>query len=171
MKRAMGLILMVLGFAMVAHGDRIAYDGAAVIPRAGEVLGVSATLDATTGTAIPGDDTGTIAWRGSSLSASKSQARLTDDVFYPPLGESAKIGGDSAGFDFFRGVSGGFTGTRDDGRGGRFGIYDPEPFHRYLGVQEIPEPGTLHLLAVGLVLMAIWMRRSAVHAEDPGHVR
>lgn len=171
MKRAMGLILMVLGFAVVAHGDRVAYDGAAVIPRAGEVLGASATFDAATGTAIPGDDTGTIAWVGSSLSTSGSRARLTDDVFYPPLSESAEIGGDSAGFDFFRGVLGGFTGTRDDGRGGRFGIYDPEPFHRYLGVQEIPEPGTLQLLVVALVLMAIWMRRSAVHAGESDHVR
>ena len=165
-KRAMGLIFMVLGFAVVAQADRMAYDGGAVMPSGGEAIGAPARFAAEVGGAILVDDTGRIARDGdTTFSKSEKYAQLTSEVFYSQVNDSAKTDWQSSEHDSIRAVLDGFAGTRDDGRGGRFGVDHPEPFQRFLGVQEIPEPRTLALLGIGLALIAVWKRSSVTGAD------
>jgi PEP-CTERM motif len=161
MKRAMGLVLMVSGFAVAAHADRMVYGDGVVGGHAGEVIGPQASFTEAVVAGNLADETGTTA-RGwsSSLSTVESPVRLTDDVNYSQFNVFAETAGDSSGFDFIRGAWDGFPGKRDDGRGDRFGIDHPEPFHRFVGVQEIPEPGTLLLMGAGLAALALWKRRT-----------
>jgi PEP-CTERM motif len=49
---------------------------------------------------------------------------------------------------------------RDDGPGEYFRSEHPDPFRRALGVQEVPEPGTLLLMGAGPAALALWKRRT-----------
>lgn len=159
MKRAMGLVLTVLAFAVTAHADRILPTSDAFSGRAGEVLVPEAAPTEMLGTATMLGETGKFQL-GSGI-ALDNPGRLTADIFDSRFDGSAATARDAGGLNFVEEWLDGFLGTRDEGRGGRFGINHPEPFHQILGVQNVPEPGTLVLMGVGLALIAVRMRRSA----------
>jgi PEP-CTERM motif len=160
MKRAMGLALMVLGFAVAAHADRVTSDG--LEGRTGEVLVVHAAPTEALGTAILVDEAGMFQrdW-SSNFGALDNSGRLTANIFDPRFDGSTTTARGSADSNFVQEWLDGILGTRDEGRGSRFGINHPEPFHRFLGVQDVPESGTLLLMGMGLALIAVRMRRSA----------
>lgn len=167
----MGLVLMVLGFAVAAHADRMVYDDGVVGGRAGKAIRPQASFTEAVVAGNLADETGTTLRGWSTLSTAESPTRLTDDVDYSQVNVPAKTAGDSSAFDFTRGAHDGFPGKRDDEHGSRFGIDHPEPFRRFIEVQEIPEPGTLPLLGIGLALMAVWMWRSGTHVDHSDRVR
>lgn len=163
MKRAMGLVLTVLAFAVTAHADRVSYDSDVFVGRAGEVLASQAAPTENLGSAMLLDEAGKIKLGSSnSFGAFDNSGRLTADVFSSRFDDSATTARGSADLNFVQEWLDGLLGTRDEGRGGRFGINHPEPFHQILGVQDVPEPGTLLLMSLGLALIAMRMRRSAV---------
>jgi hypothetical protein len=168
----MGLVLMVLGFAVAAHADRMAYGDGVVGGHGGEAIGRQTSFTEALAAGNLADETGTAA-RGwsSTLSTEESGVRLTDDVDYSQFNVLAKTAGDSSGFDFIRGAWDDFPGKGEDGRGNRFGVDHAEPLRRFVGVQEIPEPGTFPLLGIALALMAVWMRRSVMHVGHSDRVR
>ena len=172
MKRAMGLILAVLAFAVVAHADRMAYSG---VGEFGERTGEGSwSLGSTTAPLQSSqllDEPREIAFRaGTRFSGSDDSVRLTDDVFYSHFADSANTADDPTDFDSIRRRLDDFPGTRDDGRGKHLGTVDPEPFHRAPGVEVVPEPGTLTLIGVGFVALAFWKRRSALYADHSDRV-
>ena len=171
MKRAMGLVLVVLGFAVAAHADRMEYGDGVVGGNAGEVMGPQASFTEPVVAGKLADETSTTVRGWSTLGTVESPVRLTDDVHSSQYNVLAKTAGDSSGFDFMQGALDGFPGKKDDGRGNRFGIDHAEPFRRFVGVQEIPEPGTLLLMGMGLALVAVWKRSGVMHADDSDRVR
>jgi len=60
----------------------------------------------------------------------------------------------------------GLPGTQDDGHGEHLGVVHSDPFRRALAVEEVPEPATLLLMLAGFMALAIWKRRSDLHADD-----
>ena len=164
MKRAMGLTLAVLTFAIVAHADGIEYGRSDLRSQALSVEALESSNHFM--------DLGSTAFRTDLVFLGTDDAAgSTDYLFYSHFGDSEKAVGGPIDFDSIRLGVDGPLGTRHDERGGRFGIVHPEPFHRILGVQEIPEPGTVLLLGVGLTLMTVWKRSSVMHVNHSDRVR
>jgi hypothetical protein len=163
MNRAIGLILAVLAFAVVAHADRIGYDGVGqFVGRTGEdswPLGsTTAALQSSQLLVEPGK----IAFpAGTRFSGSEDSVRLSDAVFYSHFADLASTAEDLTDRDSIRRDVDGFSDARDDGRGKHLGTGDPDPPHHTLGVQEVSEPGTLLLLGAAFMALAVWKRRSA----------
>lgn len=161
MKPALGLILAVLAFAVTAQADRVSYSGEALVGRAGKVLTPQAVPTEAPAIAILLDEPGTIN-RDSSTNFDRlgSPVCLTDDVPGSRFDDPVTFGRGSAQFCFIQLRLDGFLGRQDDGRGGRFGIEHPEPVHRFLGIQDVPEPRTVLMMGVGLALIAVSKRRA-----------
>src|ERR1700730_5568256 len=139
MKRAMGLILAVLAFVVVAHAETVAYDGVREFgARTGEnSWSLGSTTEALQSSQLL-DEPGKIAFRaGTSFSGSDDSVRLTDDVFYSHFADSANTAEDPTDFDSIRRSLNGIPGGHDDGHGKHLGTVDPDPFHRVLGVQAV----------------------------------
>jgi len=172
MKRVMGLVLAVLAFAVVAHADRVAYDGVGqFVGRTGEdSLSRGSTTAVLQSSRLP-DEPGNIAFSaGTRFSGSDDSVRLTDDVFFSHFADSTNTADDPTDRDSIRRHLDGFPGTADDGHGKHLGTVDPKPFHHDLPVEVVPEPGTVTLLGVGFMALAFWKRRSALYADDSGRV-
>jgi hypothetical protein len=162
MKRAMGLVLAVLAFAVVTHADRIAYGSGEYAGRTGEDFWSLAPSTATSHGSNVVNDRGEIALvAGNSFSTPDDSKRLTDGVFYPDFADSAKTGENSAEFDSLRRHLNGF-----DGRGEHLGTVHSDPFRPALAMEEVPEPATLLLMGVGFMALAMWKRRSALFADN-----
>jgi hypothetical protein len=167
MKRAMGLVLAVLAFAVVAHADRIAYGSGEYPGRTGEDFWSLAPSTATSQGSNLLNERGKIALgAGYDFSTPDDPERLTDGVFYPDFTDSGKTAENSAEFDSLRRHLNGSDGTQDDGGGEDLGIVHSGPFRRALAVEEVREPATLLLLLAGFMALAIWKRRSATYADD-----
>ena len=172
MKRAMGLVLAVLAFAVVAHADKLAYDGVGqFVGRTGEDSWSRGSSTAVLQSSRLLDEPGNIAFSaGTLLSGSDDSVRLTDDVFNSGFSDSANTADASTDRDSTRRHLDGSPGTGDDGHGKHIGTVDPKPFHHDLPVEVVPEPGTVTLLGVGFMALAFWKRRSALCADDSGRV-
>jgi len=172
MKRAMGLVLAVLAFAVVAHADQLAYDGVAqFVARTGEdSWSLGSTTAVLQGSRLL-DEPGNIAFRaGTRFSESDDYARLTDDVFSSHMADAENTADDATDRDSIRRRLDGYVGTRDDGHGKHLGTVHPEPFHHVLPVEVVPEPETLTLLGVDFMALAFWKRRSVLYADDSGRL-
>jgi hypothetical protein len=171
MKRAMGLILAVLAFAVVVHADRIAYGSGEFAGRTGEDFwSQGSTSDALQSSHLL-DEPGKIAFRaGTRFNGTDDAGRLTDGVFYSHFADSENTAEDPAKFDSIRRSLHGIPGDHDDGRGEHLGSEDRDPFHHLFGVQRVPELGTLTLIGVGFMALAVWKRRSALYADDSERV-
>jgi hypothetical protein len=155
MTRAMGLIWAVLAFAVVAHADRIGYGGSDYA--AGAVPDLRSEAPSTEVLHSPNllIEPGGMAFRANgALFGSGDAERLTDYVFYSSLGLAKAVEG-SAEFD----SNPGNLGARYGEGGEYFRVEHPDPFRRELGVQEVPEAGTLVLMSAGLGALALWKRR------------
>jgi hypothetical protein len=160
MKRAIGLVLAILAFAVVAHADGIEYSRL-------EYAGVSADLRAEapftealySSNLLMGP--GNIAFRAGGTFAELGDAeRLTDLVSYAHFGDSAKAADESAEFDSIWRRLESIWVNRYDGRREYLRIEHSDPFRAALGVDDVPEPETLLLTGVGLAALAIWKRRT-----------
>jgi hypothetical protein len=165
MKRAMGLVLVVLASAVVAHADRIEYDGGAVAAQDGKGFGAQVASKEAAVIVVDGTSASAREW-STTLSSLESPSRLTDDISSSEFNESAKTAEVSGGSESIRSALDGFRGTRDDGRRGRFGIEHQESVHRFLGIQDVPEPGTVLMLGMGLALITVWKRRNLMHEGE-----
>jgi hypothetical protein len=162
MKPAIGLILAVLSFAVIAQADRVSCSGEALVGRAGKVLTPQAAPTEAPAIAILLDEPGTIDRDPSTnFDGLGSPMRLTDDVLGSRFDDPATLDRGSAQFYFIQLWLDGFLGRQDDGRGGRFGIEHPEPVRRFVGIQDVPEPGTVLMMSVGLALIAVSKRRAS----------
>jgi hypothetical protein len=160
MKRAMGLILAVLSFGVVAHADRMEYSGTDYAGGAGTELRSDATFTEALDGSYDLIEPGSIALRaGRSLAESGDGERLTDYVLYSHFGDSAEVDVVPIQFDSTRPRLNSNWGDRYDGLGEYLRIEHLDPFRRALGVQEIPEPETLLLIGVGIAALTIWKRR------------
>jgi hypothetical protein len=113
MKRAMGLILAVLAFAVVAHADRIAYGGSDYALGVGADLRSEAPSTEALHTLNPLTESGNMGFRANgALFGSGAAERLTDYVFYSRFSDSAKAVGGSVEFDSIRGRLVGNLGDR-----------------------------------------------------------
>ena len=172
MKRAMGLILAVLAFAVVAHAESMAYDGVREFgARTGEDSWSSGSTTAALQSSQRQDEAGRIAFRaGTSFSGADDSVQLTDHVSYSHFADSANAAEDSAESDSIRHSLNGIRGDHDDGHGKHLGTVDPEPFHRVIPVEVVPEPETLTLMGAAFVALAVWKRRSALYADHSDRV-
>jgi PEP-CTERM motif len=158
MKRAMGLLLGVLAFAVAAHADRMEYGGSGYATTADLRSQATSTEPLLNSNLLT--EPGSLEFRADgALSEPGDSARLTDHVFHTQFADSATIIEDSAEFDAIGRQLNGFRGVVDDARGKSFGIEHPDPFRRVLAVMEVPEPGTLLLVAMGIVALAFWKQR------------
>jgi hypothetical protein len=161
MKRAMGLVLALLAFGVVTHADRIEYGGSDYAAGAGAELRAQAP---STG-ALDGSnlliDAGSIAFRaGRPCGESGDAERLTDLVFYSHFGDSEEAVEHPVEFGSVRQWLDSIWGDYYHGLGEYIRIEHSEPFRRALGVQDVPEPGTLLLMGAGVAALALWKRRT-----------
>jgi hypothetical protein len=162
MKRAMGLVLGVLAFAVVAHADRIAYGSGENAARTGEDFWSLAPSTATLQSSNLLNERGKIALvAGNSFSTPDDSERFNIDVFYSDFADPAKTAENSVEFDSVRRRVDGF-----DGRGEHLGIVHSDPFRRALAVEEVPEPATLLLMGIGLMALTPWKRRSVTYVDN-----
>jgi hypothetical protein len=172
MKRATGLVLAVLALAVVAHADRIEYGGGEYAARIGadfrSQVPSPEALQSPELLLAPG---GVVFRAGPTFRLSDDSELLTDDVFYSHSADSEKTAADPVEFDSLRRRLDAILGEHHDGRGEHLGVEHSDPFRRALGVQEVPEPQSLLLTGLGLLALAIWKSRSALHADDSERVR
>jgi PEP-CTERM motif len=165
MKRATGLVLAVLAFAVVTHADGIEYSRP-------ENAGMQADLrDGAPFTeklqSLNVLDRESVALRARGDLAERGNAeRLTDFGFYSHFGDSEEAVANPIESDSMRLRLESIWGDRYDAPRRYFWIEHSDPFQRALGVQDAPEPGTLLLMGVGLAALAIWKRRTRT-SEQP----
>jgi hypothetical protein len=168
MKRAMGLVLAVLAFAVVAHADKIECGGWNYATGAGTDLqspGLSAEVLHSSNPLL---ERGSIAFHADrAFVRSDETERLTDYVFYSHFGDSEEVVEGPVEFDSIRRRLDGILGDRYEWGVEYPRTEHPEPFHRSIpGLQEVPEPGTLLMMGMGLAALAIWKRRNALYADS-----
>ena len=171
MKRAMGLVLVILAFALVTHADGIKSGNRDFAARSGDFFG-SQALAAELESAYRADERDlTVLDEARSSRSLDNAERLHADIFFFSLVDWSKLGTGSAEFDFLRGRSDGLAGTHDTWRGRLSGFDHPEPFHADPGTETVPEPGTLLLIGAGCMALAVWKRRSAFDADSTDGAR
>jgi hypothetical protein len=161
MKRAMGLVLGVLAFAVVAHADGIPYGSGQYSGGTGEDFGFRApSIEAWESSYL-------VKAPGKTALGAVASFRTPDDVASPNFEffnsdffSAAKTAENSVEFDsiWFR-----FHGF--DGKGKHLGIVHSDPFRRAIAVAEVPESDTLWLTMAGLVAPGVWKRRSVLPAD------
>jgi hypothetical protein len=165
MKRAMGLVLAALAFAMVTHADRIEYGGRAYAAGAGAELRAQTPSTLALDGSNPLIDAGSIASRaGWPFGEPGDAERLTDLVFYSHFGDSEEAVVRPVEFDSIRQRLASIWGDRYDRLREYLRIEHSDPFRPTLGVEEVPEPGTLLLIGTGLAALAVWKRRTITSA-------
>src|SRR5271163_426624 len=113
MKRATGLFLAVLAFAVAAHADRIAYGGSDYAASVGADLRSEAPSTEALHASNPLTEPSTTAFRvNGALFGSGDAERLTYYVFYSRFGDSAEAVERSAEFDSIPGKLVGNLGYR-----------------------------------------------------------
>jgi hypothetical protein len=160
MKRAMGLVLAVLAFAVVTHADRIEYGGRDYAAGAGAESRSQASFTEALHSSNLLADSGSIAFRaGGTFAEWGDGERLTDLVVSSHLSDSKDAVERPVEFDSIRQRLDSIWGDYYDGLGEYLRIEHSDPFRRALGVEEVPEPGTLLLMGAGLAALALWKRR------------
>jgi PEP-CTERM motif len=157
MKRAMGLILAVLVFAVVAHADGIQYHGweyAAGADLRSDALFTGA-LHSSNVLIEPGR---LVFSAGRTLAEFGDAERLSDYVFYSHFGVLKEALEGPVELDSLRRRLDSLRGDRYEGPSDNLRIEHADPFRRTLGVQEVPEPGVLLLMGGGLAALALWKR-------------
>ncbi|HXN30168.1 MAG TPA: PEP-CTERM sorting domain-containing protein [Candidatus Acidoferrales bacterium] len=137
MKRAMGLVLAILAFAVVTHADGITIVNGHFAARSGDFF------------------------ESQAFAAGLQSAHRADESGFAVL--DASLGDDSAEFDFIR--IDGLAGIHDTWRGRLSGFEHSEPFHTDPGLKTVPEPGTLLLIEAGCMALAVRKRCSAFDAD------
>jgi hypothetical protein len=158
MKRAMGVVLAVLAFAVLVRADGIAYGSREDIGRAGEDVWSLGRSSETLASSYVLKEPGKIALAGRSFGVPDDRDRLVDDILYSDFAASAKTAEGRVEFNSIRHPVSGFHGTQDE----HLGIVHSDPVRRAFAVAEVPEPETLLLMMAGLVALAIWKRRSVL---------
>jgi hypothetical protein len=171
MKRATGLVLLILAVAVVTHADGITIGNGDFAARSGDFFG-SQAFASELQSAYRADERGlAVLDEGRSGRSLDNAERLHADIFFFSLVDWSKPGNASAEFDFLRGRSDGVAGTHNKWRGGWFGFDHPEPFHADPGTETVPEPGTLLLIGAGCMALAVWKRCSAFDADYTNRAR
>jgi hypothetical protein len=161
MKRAIGLVLAVLAFGVVTRADRIEYGGSDYAASAGGDLRSEAQFTDVLQSANLLIGPGRIAFRAGRTFAKSGDAEpLTDYVYYSHFGDSEEALEVPVKSDSSRPQLGSIWGEYCDGLGKYIQVEHSEPFRRALGVQDVPEPGTLLLLGAGVSALALWKRRA-----------
>jgi hypothetical protein len=166
MKRAMGLVLGVLAFAVVAHADRIAYGNAEYAGGTGEDFVFRApSTEAWESSDLVKAPGKTALGPGANFSAPDDVAPSNAEVFNSGFFNSTKTAEHSVEFDSILLRLDGF-----DGKGKHSGIVHSDPFRRAIAVAEVPEPDTLLLTMAGLIALGVWKRREALRADHSAGV-
>jgi hypothetical protein len=161
MKRTMGIVLAVLAFAVVTHADRIEYGGRDYAAAAGAESRSQASFTEALQSANLLIGPGSIACRaGRPFGESGDAERLTDLFFYSHFGDSEEAVERPVEFDSIRQRLDNIGGEHYDGLREYLRLEHSGPFRRALGVEEVPEPGTLLLMGAGLAALAMWKRRT-----------
>ena len=167
MKRAMGLALAVLAFAVVTQADRLTYGGSDYAMRAAADLRSEALSTEAPHSSNPLIGPGDVAFgAGRAFLESGDAERLTDFVFYSHFGDSEEAVERSIESDSMRLRIESIWGDHHEGPGEFLRIEHPDPFRRELGVQNVSEPGTLLLMGAGLAVVALCKRRTSA-SEQP----
>jgi hypothetical protein len=166
MKRAMGLVLVVLAFAVVAHADGIEYgrsENAGIQADVRDRAPFAETLQSSN--VLMERDS--IAFRaGGAFLESGDAERLTDYVFYSHFGDSEEVAKRAIESDSARLRLESVWGDHYPGLGEFLRVERPDPFRHELGVQDVSEPETLLLMGAGLAALALWKRRTSA-SEQP----
>jgi hypothetical protein len=167
MKRAMGLVLAVLAYAVVAHADRMVYGSQEDAARTGEEFRALAPSSERLHSSYLVNEPGKISFAADNrFSTPDDPEPLAGGASYAAFADLAKTAENSVEFESIRARLSGF-----DGRGENLGIVRSDPFHRALAVEDVPEPETLLLMGLGLLALAIWKQRSALLADHSEHAR
>jgi hypothetical protein len=167
MKRAMGLVLAVLAYVVVAHADRMVFASQEDASRAGEEFRALAPSSERLHSSYLANEPGKISLAADNrFSTPDDPEPLAGGASYAAFADLAKTAENSVEFESIRARLSGF-----DGRGENLGIVHSDPFHRALAVEDVPEPETLLLTGLGLLALVIWKQRSALLADHSEHAR
>jgi hypothetical protein len=167
MKRATGLVLAILAFAVLTHADRMTYGGSEyAIGAGGDCRSETASTEALHGSNLRMGPGNMEFGAGRAFFGSGDTERVSDLVLYSRFGASERAVERRIETDSMRLRWESIWGDRYEGLGEFLRIDHPDPFRRELGVQDVSEPGTLLLMGAGLMALALWKRR-AITPEHP----
>jgi hypothetical protein len=167
MKRASGLVLAILAFAVVTHADRMIYGGSEYAMGVGGDVRFEAASTEVLHSSNLVVGPGRMAFGpGRAFLEAGDAVQRTDLVFYSRFGDSEEAVERPIQSDSMRLRFESIWGARYEGLGEFVRIEYPDPFRRELGVQDVSEPGTLLLMGPGLAALALWKRRASA-SEQP----
>ncbi len=160
MKRATGLIFILLALAVVAHGDTFVKPTGEFMK--GDAIGAPAPFpQALQASYEVGGPELTPLSTSRSFSGSGDLAALADDSEFGKLANPPVRVGDPASFGFLPLSSNGLTEEPRREPSRFFGVDPAGSFFDSASAQTVPEPGTLAMLCAGLVALAMLRRRGS----------